>query len=327
VRGVKLVVAVLALGGAAGAIYGYKIYSEHYPSTDNAYVIANVVHVAPQISGQVREVYIVDHQQVTKGDELYRIADEPFIYAVAAAEARLQQARQMVVGNEAAVDSAKVEVERQKVLMANAKTHANRYRDLENGSYVAQQSVDDADADFRTAEVGLAVANAKLNEARKKLGISGDDNQAVKEAQASLDQANWNLEHTRVDAACNGNIAEKNLSAGDMISKGMPNFVLVCNEAHWLEANFKETELAHIHPGQKVDIDIDMYPDRKFHGEVKSIGMATGVAFSLLPPQNASGNWIKVTQRVPVKILVVDQDAKYPLRMGTSGVVRVDTRS
>jgi membrane fusion protein, multidrug efflux system len=327
VQKVKLGAAALVLLGAAGGIYAYEVYSEHYPSTDDAYVIASVVHVAPQVSGQVSDVYIADHQQVSKGDALYRIAEGPFRYAVEAAQARLDKSRQTVAGDEAAVVSARAEVERQQVLLANAKAKARRNRNLQANNFVTKQNVDDAEADYRAAQAGLAVAKAKLNEAQEKLGAGGDANQAVREAQADLDEARWNLAHTRVNAACNGYIAEKHLNPGDAVIQGQPNFVLVCSDTYWVQANFKETELEHIHPGQSVDIKVDMYPDRDFHGKVESIGAASGVAFSLLPPQNASGNWVKVTQRVPVKIRVLDKDAEHPLRVGTSTIVKVDTHS
>lgn len=323
---IKLGAAALAVCGVAGTIYGYERYNEHYPSTDDAYVIASVVHVAPQINGQVEKVYIADHQQVHMGEPLYQIDKGPFTFALEAAQARLEQARQVVAGNEAALASAQAEVERQRVLLNNAAARAKRNRNLQADNFVTRQSMDDAEADYSAAKAALAVAKARLNEAKEKLGAPGDNNQAVREARAGLDQARWSLSHTQVTAACNGYIAQKHLNPGDVVNKGEPNFVLVCNDHYWVEANFKETELAHIRPGQKVDIDVDMYSDKAFHGEVESIGAASGVAFSLLPPQNASGNWVKVTQRVPVKIRVLDKDTSHPLRVGTSAVVRIDTR-
>lgn len=326
-RKVKFGAAALAITGVVGAIYAYNLYNEHYPSTDNAYVIANAVHVAPQVGGQISEVFVRNNQRVQQGESLYQIADAPFRYAVEAAQARLDLVHQNVAGASAAVTSAEAEVHRQEVLLINAETRAKRNRDLQTNNYVAQQSVDDAEADFRSAKAGLAVARAKLNEAREKLGTTGENNQSVRETKAALDQAQWELEQTRVKASCNGYIAEKRLNIGDAVSKGVANFVLVCNDTYWIDANYKETELQHIRAGQKVSITIDMYPGKGFHGEVESIGAASGVAYSLLPPQNASGNWIKITQRIPVRIRVLDPDAKHPLRVGTSGVVRIDTRS
>ncbi len=326
-QALKLGALALMLATASGAIYGYKTYSEHYPSTDDAYVVANTVHVAPQVSGQVERVFVSDHQHVDQGDPLYQIADAPFRYAADAAQARLGLARQTIAGNQAAVTSAEAEVRRQRVLLENAKLRAQRNRELRADNFVARQSADDSEADYRSAQAGLEVATAHLNEAREKLGAAGDTNQAVLEAKAALDQARWALAHTRVDAACSGYVAEKHLNPGDAVSQGVPGFVLVCSDSYWVEANFKETELTHILPGQKVEIEVDMYPGKTYHGEVEAIGAASGVAFSLLPPQNASGNWVKVTQRVPVKIRVLDADPEHPLRVGTSTQVKVDTRS
>jgi len=327
VRAVKFGAAALILTGVAGSIYGYNVYNEHYPSTDNAYVVASAVHVAPQVSGQVSEVFVSNNQRVKQGEALYQIAEEPFRYAVEAAQARLDLVRQNVASDSAAVTSAEAEVHRQEVLLQNAEIRAKRNRELQVNNYIAQQSVDDAEAELRSASAGLAVARAKLTEAREKLGITGESNQAIREARAALDQAQWELAHTRVTASCDGAIAEKRLNPGDAVNKGVASFVLVCNDTYWLDANYKETELQHIRTGQKVAINLDMYPGKEFHGVVESIGAASGVAYSLLPPQNASGNWIKITQRVPVRIRLLDPDAQHPLRVGTSGVVRIDTRS
>jgi membrane fusion protein, multidrug efflux system len=327
VRALKLGAVALALVGTTGGIYGYELYNEHYPSTDDAYVVANAVHVAPQVGGEVSEVFVRNNQRVTKGEPLYQIADEPFRYVVEAAKARLDMARQTVAGDSAAVASAEAEVHRQEVLLINAEIRAKRNRDLQTNNYIAQQSVDDAESDYRSAKAGLAVARAKLNEAREKLGSTGDNNQSIREAQAALDQAQWELSHTTVKAGCNGYITEKHLNPGDAVNKGVANFVQVCDDTYWIDANYKETDLQHIRAGQKASITIDMYPEREFHGEVESVGAASGVAFSLLPPQNASGNWIKITQRVPVRIRVLDPDADHPLRVGTSSVVRIDTQS
>ena len=326
-RILKFAIAILLISGGIAAIYAYNLYNEHYPATDNAYVVANAVHVAPQVSGQVSEVFVRNNQRIEKGELLYQIADKPFRFAVEAAQARLDLVRQNVAGASAAVASAEAEVHRQEVLLVNIEVRAKRNRDLQTNNYVAQQSVDDAEADFRSAKAGLAVARAKLNEAREKLGTTGENNQSVREARAALNRAQWELAQTQVKASCNGYVAEKHLNHGDAVNKGTANFVLVCDDTFWIDANYKETELQHIRAGQKVAIHLDMYPDKDFRGEVESIGAASGVAYSLLPPQNASGNWIKITQRVPVRIRVLDPEAEYPLRVGTSAVVRIDTQS
>ena len=233
--------------------------------------------------------------------------------------------RQDVAHDSAAVASAEAEVKRQQILLQNATNRASRSLQLKGNHYVSQQSLDDAEADKLAAAASLAVARAHLKEAREQLGQTGDHNQAVQEAQVALDKARWQLDNTIVTASCDGRIEQLTLQPGDSVQTGQSDFVVVCNQHFWVSANFKETELANIHPGQPVDITLDMYPGVSFHGKVESINAASGVAFSLLPPQNASGNWVKITQRVPVKILVESNDPQHPLLVGTSAEVRVNT--
>ena len=147
----------------------------------------------------------------------------------------------------------------------------------------------------------------------------------MREALAALGEAQWQLDNTTLSAACDGRIAQLTLQPSDAVQAGQSNFVLICDHQFWIDANFKETELARIHPGQPVAISVDMYPGVDFDGKVESINGSSGVAFSLLPPQNATGNWVKITQRVPVKIRVETPDAKHPLLVGTSAQVRIDT--
>lgn len=316
---------VITVTAIAGGFYGYHVYASRYPSTDNAYVTANVIHVAAQVSGRVSEVNVHNQQYVHEGEPLFRIDARPFRLAVERARAHLQQVSQDVAHDAAAVASAAAEVKRQEVLLANATARARRSRELKHNDYVSQQSAEDAEADRLAAQAALAVARARLAEAHEQLGQPGDDNQAVREARAALEEARWQLDNSALSAGCDGRIAQLSLQPGDAVQAGQSAFVLICDQQFWINANFKETELARIHPGQPVEITLDMYPGVPFHGTVVSINGASGVAFSLLPPQNASGNWVKITQRVPVKIRVDGQDAAHPLLVGTSAGVRVDT--
>jgi membrane fusion protein (multidrug efflux system) len=177
----------------------------------------------------------------------------------------------------------------------------------------------------KAAAAQLAVARARLNQARLALGRAGDQNERIREAEAALKQAQLDLAHTHVTAACDGQIAELTLQPGSTARAGNPLFALVCTDKFWIAANFKETQLERIKAGQSATIEIDMYPGHRFEGRVETISRASGVAFSLLPPQNATGNWVKVTQRVPVRIAVTSTDADYPLRVGTSATVTIDT--
>ncbi len=317
--------AVAALATVGAVLYGYQHYAARYPSTDDAYVIAAVVHVAPQVAGQVATVQVSDQQYVHRGDTLYAVDAKPFELAVELARANLAQVRQQVASAAAAVTSAEADQARLQVLLDNAELRARRSHDLQNASYLSRQAADDAEADRRAAEAALAVGRARLAEARAQLGAPGEENESIRAAKAALGDAQWRLDHTTVTAACDGRIAEKHLNPGDAVKEGAPNFVLVCDGAYWVEANFKETDLARIHTGQPVTIDLDMYPGIAFRGSVENVGGASGVAFSLLPPQNASGNWVKVTQRVPVRIKVLGHDADHQLRVGTSAQVKVDT--
>ena len=320
-------ITALAVGIAAisGASYAYHVYDTRYPSTDNAYVTADVVHVAPQVDGRVMQVAVHNQQYVHAGERLYSIDPRPFELAVARARAHLQQTRQAVAYDAAAVVSAEAEVQRLEILLQNAASRARRSAELKTDNYVSQQTAEDAQADRLAAKAALGVAQAQLNEAREKLGQAGDANQAVREAQAALDEARWQLDNTELSAGCDGRIAQLTLQPGDAVQTGQANFVLICDHQFWIDANFKETELARIHPGQPVSITLDMYPGVAFSGRVESINGASGVAFSLLPPQNATGNWVKITQRVPVRIRVEAVDPEHPLLVGTSAQVRVDT--
>jgi membrane fusion protein (multidrug efflux system) len=163
-----------------------------------------------------------------------------------------------------------------------------------------------------------------LRAAEAGRGEAGDDNAKVREALARLDQARLDLEHTRVPAPDDGFVTSLSLRPGTMVGANQPLFAFVSAHEWWLDANFKETQLERLRPRQKADIEVDMYPHHVFHGVVDSISRGSGTAFSLLPAQNATGNWVKVTQRVPVKILVTDADPALPLRIGTSGTVTVD---
>jgi membrane fusion protein (multidrug efflux system) len=321
----RIALTALALVIIGVGFYAYHLHTTRYPSTDNAYVTADVVYVAPQVAGRVQRVLVVNQQYVHAGDRLYTIDPQPFQLALERARAHLQQVRQEVAYDAAAVVSAEQEVKRQEVMLQNAAQRADRSLQLQAGNFVSKQAVDDAQAAKLAASAALEVARAQLEEAREKLGQPDQDNQAVREAQAAVGEAQWALDNTELHATCDGRITQMTLQPGDAVQEGQSNFVVVCDHQFWIAANFKETELGRIRPGQPVSISVDMYPGREFQGEVDSINGASGVAFSLLPPQNASGNWVKVTQRVPVKIRIDRADPAYPLVVGTSAQVQVDT--
>lgn len=321
-----LILAVVILVGAAG-IWAYQAYSAKYPSTEDAYVTADVVRVAPRVTGRVAKLPISNHQSVNKGELLFTIDRTPFRFALEQAQAQMALAQRQVAQATAAVASAQAEVHNRQVLLDNARTKLRRAHRLAKKDYISTERVTDAEAEYKSARANLEVARARLDEAQRQLGKPGDKNDRVIEAKAKLDQAKWQLDNTTVTAACAGRVSQLDLQPGNVVNADRDAFVLVCNDGYWVNANYKETQLERIRPGQSAKLVVDMYPKHTFHGVVQSISPATGSVFSLLPPQNANGNWVKVIQRVPIKIHVEHPDPAFPLLVGTSTTVTIDTTS
>lgn len=326
-RSFKIIASLIVVIGLGIGIYLYWQHSKYYPSTDDAYVGAHTIQVAPRVSGRVVAVDVQDHQRVNKGHVLYRIDPTTFQLKVNSAKAELKLARQHVAALKAAVSASRADVNQAKVQLANANSKARRQQALAKKGYTNDQALEDAVDKFRAARASLGVAKANLQQALAQLGSANKTNGQIEAAQAALGVAKSNLADTTVKAACNGNLSQMNLRPGDSVDTGQPNFVLVCNRRWWINANYKETNLSRIRPGEPATVTVDMYPHHVFHGKVASINPASGAAFSLLPPENATGNWVKVTQRVPVRIVILDTNPQYPLRVGTSAEVTINTLS
>ncbi len=320
-KSILLVLALIALSGGIAFIY----YSGLTRSTDNAYINADVVNVAAQVSGRVTAVYIRDNQHVHKGDPLFDIDPEPSEIALLRARADLALARQAERQDNAEISIARAQITQAESDLANARTSYSRDRELVAQHFLSQQSLDDAHTRSQSLQAALEEARAKLTKALsapQEPEKRGD----ILKAQAAIEQAKLDLQHTRVVAAQNGQLSNVTLAAGSLVATGEPQFALITDNSFRIDANFKETELVGIHPGQNVDIKIDMYPDRHFKGTVQSLSGGTGTAFSLLPPQNATGNWVKIAQRVPVRIKIAQIDAGYPLRIGATATVSVQLK-
>jgi len=318
-----LLAGVVAVG--AVTIWGYQAYAMRHPGTDDAYIGADVVRIAPRITGRLIDVRVSNQQRVTRGELLYTIDPTTFRFDLEQAQARLDSARREVAQADATVRSAAAEVQHRQVLLANARRNSERSRELFKKGFVARQSADDTGAAYQSAATDLQVAEAQLEEARRQLGTPGEGNDRIVGAKAAVDQARWALTNTRGSAPCDGQVAMLSLRPGSVVRADNDLFVVVCDTHYWVEANFKETQLLHIRPGEAADISVDMYPGHHFQGRVESVGAAAGAAFSLLPPQNASGNWVKVAQRVPVRVRIDDDDPAFPLRVGTSATVVIDS--
>ncbi len=317
--GIAAVVLMVALGFGVH----YWRLSQLYVSTDNAYVNADRIEIAAQVSGPVTRIWIQDQQSVKRGDLLLEIDPQPYRLAVDAAEAQLELSYQSSSKDRAAVEAATATVAQRSAELRNAQSTEQRAMELTKQKLISKQSAETAATDAQTAAAVVRAAQANLEQATIALGKAGAQNAAVRAAAAKLAQANLDLAHTRVTAPATGLIANFEVRPGSMVQSGVPIFTVIGDAEYWVDANFKETELRRIKPGQEARVVMDMYPKHQFKGVVQSLAGGAGQAFSLLPAQNATGNWVKVTQRVPVRVRVLDPSPGYPLRIGTTATVRV----
>jgi membrane fusion protein (multidrug efflux system) len=313
---------VVAMALATG-VYWFWHRGQQFEATENAYVNAHIVRIAAQVTGQVTALHVDENQHVTKGTALLNIDPQPFKIAVERAAAQLQQARYVIQRTTASLHDAEALVRQREAELENAKANNKRAQDLLANKLVAKERADLTETQVKIAEAALDSARARLAADRADLGSSGDKNESIRQANAALEQAQWDLRNCEVVAPASGDVTNLAVRAGDVVAKNQTLFSVIDTSEYWIDANFKETQLEKIRPGLEAEIRIDMYPDKVFHGKVDSISGGSGTAFSLLPTQNATGNWVKIAQRVPVKIRVLDVDANFPLRIGTSGSVRV----
>ena len=317
-----LVIAAVLLLLAAGGTW-YWMQSGTRRATDNAYVNARIVQVSSLVMGQVVDVPVRENQLVHKGDVLFALDRRPFETALAEAEGKLRAAEQGTRVDTSQVASTEADVQRQLADLSNAEASQRRTQDLVQRGFMSKQALDDVDARVKAARAAVSAAQAQVDKARAAVATSGGVTPAVRIAQAEVDKARLDLEHAVMRAPEDGWITRFDLTPGTVVTPGNPLFAIVVANSFWVDANFKETELAGVHPGLPATIVVDMYPHHDFHGRVESLAGGTGAAFSLLPAQNATGNWVKVAQRVPVKVTVEDPDPQFPLRVGATATVTV----
>lgn len=309
------------------AIGGYLwLTSGRYVSTDNAYVQQDMVSVSPDVSGRIVEVNARENQRVKKGDLLFRIDPVPFQIALDQADAALASARVQV--NTLATDtgSAQADIESANADIQLAKATYDRQAALMKRGFTTRASFDAAAHEVAAAKARLATAHASAAKARNQVGsgtgASGTP-AAIQAAMATREKAALDLARTTVYAPADGIVSQTGrLQVGTIMPSGVPLLSLVRNGGAWVEANFKETDLNHMAVGQCAMVKLDAYPGLKIRGHVLSIGAGTGSEFSVLPAQNANGNWVKVTQRVPVRVAI---DANPPRAMiaGLSAGVKI----
>jgi membrane fusion protein (multidrug efflux system) len=306
-----------------------------YASTDNAYVGQDRVTITADVPGRIVEVAVKTNQPVKKGDLLLRIDPEPYRIALAQADAALASARLTVDQLRATYQQALAEETQAQSDVDYSQKAFDRQKDLLKKGVASQATYDQAENALRSAQQALTQAKEKALGAIAGLGgdpnIETDKHPAVLAAIAKREQAALDLANTEVHAPVDGIVSQTaRLQVGGYVSsaQAMPTDLLSLVESDdtWIEANFKETDLTTMAVGQKAKVWIDAYPKCTFTGEVASIGAGTGSSFSLLPAQNATGNWVKVVQRVPVRVKL-DSTACAPLRMGMSADVEVDMQS
>lgn len=318
----KIVLFLLLLGATS---YGYLYYQQAgaVRKTDNAYVNADRVQVGSQISGVVKAVHVLEGQRVNAGEVLFEIDPKPFQVAESLALARLAEAEQAQREAQQEVAAMRASVAQAEADLANLTNAARRVHQLKQQNFLSAQTVDDADARVTMANAAVAEAQARLERARAHVATDDGATPGILAARAALAQARLDIEHTRVTASKSGWIARLSLVPGSLVSAHAPLFALIVEGSFWVDANFKETELPGIRTGQPVDISVEILPGQTLHGVVESISSGTGAAFSLLPAQNATGNWVKVVQRVPVRIRLEPNDTLQPLCVGASAEVSV----
>ncbi len=292
-----IVPALLIVGGAY-----YWLTSGGSVSTDDAQIRQDIVSVSPQVNGQIVEVFVRNGARAKRGDILFRIDPQPYRVALEQAEAALANARLQTQVLRTTAAGTSGDITGAEANLAIKRNAFGRQQALLKQGFTTRADYEDAMNEVRSAETQLADARARAANANAAVAPGGAQPQ-IAQAQAAVDKARLDLERTAVRAPMDGVIenADK-LQVGQMAVQGIGMISLVHSATAWVEANFKEKDLARMAPGQPATIEVDAYGGEKFRGRVQSIGAGTGSEFSLLPAQNANGNWVKVTQRVPVRI-------------------------
>jgi len=332
-RGFLIVLIILVVVGGAFGISKY-IHAKHHEETDDAQIEANINPVIPKISGYVTEVRVKDNQRVKKGDTLLLLDDRDLKLKLEQAEAALGTAQsnltsakatsaaaQANIGTSAAaIKAADAQIEAAKVSVWQATQDYNRYANLIKDHSITQQQFEQAQANKEKAEKQLQVLQEQRNQAaRQTNAVSSQSsatgtqinvaNSAIKQRQVDIDDAKLNLSYAVVTAPADGITSKINVQAGQFLQAGQATFSIIQDNDIWVVANFKETQFHDLRIGQKVVISVDAFPGHDFEAQITSFSPATGARFALLPPDNASGNFVKVVQRLPVKIEFNKQDS------------------
>ena len=302
---------------------------ERYVETDDAYLKAEKINVAAEVSGVVAEVAVKSNQTVHKGDLLFKLDAKPFEIALEQADAARAVALADVTTLRATLEQRKSDLEVAKSNIRFQQQEFTRTQQLARSGAGAVQQLDEARNKKQAAMAAVSSAEQGVTSIEAQLGgkveTAPEKLPKYRQADAARAKAALDLKRTEIRAAEDGVITNINLEAGEYVAAGLPVFALVANTHLWIEANFKETDLTYVRAGQKAEIYVDAFPANSFEVTVASITPATGSEFSILPAQNASGNWVKVVQRIMVRLEFTDVQKDIPLAAGMSTDVTIDT--
>jgi membrane fusion protein (multidrug efflux system) len=321
---------LLTFGPLAVLVVGGYVYftSGRFVETDNAYVKADVGIVSAEVAGPIVEVAVRENQHVKQGDVLFTIDGRPFDVALERARAQLGAIDDLVESFRAGYRQTTEQLTLDRATAAYEEREYQRLTALAAKKLTSEVAVDEARHRRDVANQQIQVTEQALEGARARLGGDLDrpitEQAAYQVAKSMFDAAKLDVEHTVVRASFDG-VASKVPTVGQYVAPGAPVMSIVADHGVWIEANYKETELTHVNVGQPVDVELDTYPGKAWHGTVQSISQATGAEFSVIPAQNATGNWVKVTQRIPVRIAVDVAAGDPALRAGMSAIVTIDT--
>ena len=306
------------------AVYAYWNYDREHPVTDDAFLQANYVWIKPQVSGRVTEVHVRPNQSVTAGELLFRIDPAPFQQHLSKAEQQLLLVKQLNVADKATVAAINAQIKEQQAVIETARQFSDSYKKMEKeGAASRLGAISYADV-LISAKSKLLELQANLARATAELGDETIQQARITAVEVDVELARLDLQWSEITAPADGSVTAFTIRVGDVLEAGQLLFPFIETKEWWVQANFKETDVAEIRPDMPATISIDSYGGRKFNGVVDSISSGTAASFSLLPAQNTTGNWVKVTQRIPVRIRMPAADPDFPYRFGASVVAVVD---
>jgi membrane fusion protein, multidrug efflux system len=313
-----------------GAIFGVRqyVHAKTHIETDDAFIESHIHSISSRIPAMVKRVAVTDNQFVHKGDVLVELDDSDYRARMSTAAAALEMAKNETSGDYAQIESARATIGLSAAKLDQAELDLKRGEALFAKEVIPREQLEKLETAKKVAQMQLREAQEAERRAKAMVGVAanGSKSARIAQKQGELQTASLNLSYSRIVAPNDGYITKKNVEQGNYVQPGQALMALVTLEDAWITANYKESQLTHVRPGQPVDFTVDAYPGHSFRGNVDSIMAGTGAAFSMLPPENATGNYVKVIQRVPVKIAIDKRsDPEHLLRVGMSVVPTILT--